>query len=259
MSTVSLIGSGNVAWHLAHVLSHGGVSVEWIWSRQAGHAESLAREVKGQPTTRMSDVSRSSGAVLVCVPDHAIPDVLVEAADSGLSSHLVCHTSGATPVDVFPPAYSRFGVFYPLQTLTKGHHVDFDHLPVLITSHDHAVQHELTGPANRITDRVVYVTDVERRQIHMAAVMVNNFVYHLCDRAFSRVESQGLDGSLLYPLLKETVRKIVDFRQEGVQTGPAIRHDLNTLYAHLKLLADEPGLASMYRQLSRSINPELEL
>lgn len=259
MNAVSLIGSGNVAWHLAHVLYKNGLSIEWIWSRDVLHAASLAGEVKARSTSILADLRQSTGCILVCVPDHAIRNLVLEAEEAGLTEHLICHTSGATPLKSFPASFQRCGVFYPLQTLTRGHTVDFKHLPILITSDDVHTEAEMSDLACRISDRVERVRDVERRQIHLSAVMVNNFVYHLCDRAFGQVEAQGLDASLLYPLLEETIRKIKVYRHDRVQTGPAIRHDLDTLYAHLSLLADEPELAALYRQLSKSINPELQL
>lgn len=68
-----------------------------------------------------------------------------------------------------------------------------------------------------------------------------------------------MDPAVLYPLLNETVEKLMTLRGAQVQTGPAIRGDVNSIHAHLRLLADNPALAALYRQLSLSINPALDL
>ncbi len=259
MNTVSLIGSGNVAWNLAHAFRKAGVQIHQIWSRTSGHATSLCQETGAREARDLAELKAGDGLILICVPDHAIAEVISQCLTSGFDNPLICHTSGATTMDVFPDHWTSAGVFYPLQTLTKGHERDFGGIPILVSSRAVEVTQRLQALAAQLSSKTAIVTDEERQRYHLAAVMVNNFVYHLCDKAFAQVETHQLDPSLLHPLLIETVDKLIKLRGDRVQTGPAIRGDVNSIYAHLRLLADDPLLAALYRQLSLSINPALDL
>ncbi|MCF8237844.1 MAG: DUF2520 domain-containing protein [Saprospiraceae bacterium] len=259
MNSVSLIGTGNVAWNLAHAFHHAGIPINKIWSRTADHAVQLCQETSGMAVSHIHDLQEDPGLIMICVPDHAIAEVVQLCQTSGLKNPLICHTSGATPLDVFPAEWTMTGVFYPLQTLTKGHHRDFQDIPILLSSRSDEMNDKLSRLARQLSEKTTVVTDEARQRYHLAAVMVNNFVYHLCDQAFTQVETHRLDPRVLFPLLKETVEKLIHLRGDRVQTGPAIRGDVNSIHAHLRLLAGEPALAALYRQLSLSINPGLDL
>ena len=64
----------------------------------------------------------------------------------------------------------------------------------------------------------------------------------------------GLDFGILKPLVAETARKACDAASPAdVQTGPAARHDTPTLARHEALLAGDPTLQELYKQISQNI------
>ncbi len=259
LKTINLIGTGHVAWNLAQAFQLNGVHLGLVWSRTFDHALAFAGEFNATPAKFLQELSSSDGLTLICVPDHAIMEVIELGEDAGLSSIVICHTSGATSLDVFPSHWRHASVFYPLQTLTKGHARDFSDIPILLSSRNVSDQELLVAYGQSLSKTVSIVEDQERQRLHMAAVMVNNFVYHLVDKAFGEIERHGLNPGYLHPLLEETVRKVIEHRGERVQTGPAIRGDKNSILTHLHLLANNPALAGLYRRLSLSINPELDI
>lgn len=259
VNPIHLIGTGHVAWNLAKAFQEAGIPIGMIWSRTSAHARDFADEFHTIAAESLEALKQTSGLILICVPDHAIKDMIQACEAAGLEDQLVCHTSGATSLDVFSPNWHHAGVFYPLQTLTKGHVRDFSTIPILLSARNQGVMEQISLYARTLSKHVAQVSDQDRVRLHLAAVMVNNFVFHLVDKAFDEVERHGLDPAYLHPLLEETVRKVIEHRGERVQTGPAIRGDINSLVAHLKLLADNPGLAGLYRKLSRSINPEIDI
>ena len=66
-------------------------------------------------------------------------------------------------------------------------------------------------------------------------------------------KKEGVDFTLLYPLIQETANRITQFSPLDVQTGPAIRNDLYTIDKHLKLLSTHPKLKYIYLKLTDSI------
>ena len=89
----------------------------------------------------------------------------------------------------------------------------------------------------------------------MAAVFACNFSNYCYDMAKQVVDSKQVDFSLLYPLILETANKATQNDPRAMQTGPAIRGDLNILNMHEKMLeADErEDLKKIYHMLSQGI------
>jgi len=259
MKPVFLIGAGNVAWHLGMAFQRKGIAIGGVWSRNPDRSSALASLLHCRTLASPAGLAGKEGLVLIAVPDRAIPEVLSDLPSSRLSGLVIAHTSGGTRMDVFPPDLRNVGVFYPLQTLTQGFPTDLQEVPILISARDQACGDILSAYAAQVSARVVPIDDEDRPHIHLAAVFVNNFVHHLGIQANRILASRQLDRSLLLPLLKETMHKMETTDPELLLTGPARRGDMNTVHAHLALMADQPRLASLYRLLSLSINPELPI
>jgi len=79
----------------------------------------------------------------------------------------------------------------------------------------------------------------QRAQYHLAGVFVNNFGNLLLLEASKILNEAKLDFSPVYPLLNETIAKAILLGPEKAQTGPALRHDQNTLDRHRATLNAE--------------------
>ncbi len=64
---------------------------------------------------------------------------------------------------------------------------------------------------------------------------------------------EGLDFKQLLPLIEETAIRIKDISPAQAQTGPAFRHDDETIQKHLVLLKDYPQLKKIYELITESI------
>ena len=98
----------------------------------------------------------------------------------------------------------------------------------------------------------LHINSDQRRQLHLAAVLVNNFPNYLYTQAEVLCIEKGLSFELLKPLLFETVSKLDQLSPIDAQTGPAVRDDKKTIKEHLKLLK-KPHLRSIYKLLTKEI------
>jgi hypothetical protein len=87
----------------------------------------------------------------------------------------------------------------------------------------------------------------------VAAVIVSNFTNHLYALAEDYCRKEGLDFKQLIPLIGETAERIESLSPKNAQTGPALRHDEETIKKHLDLLKDHPQLKKIYELLTSSI------
>ena len=124
MRTV-ILGTGNVAWHLAHALKKSGIDLKQIYGRNTIELKNL------QDATGI-DVSSThlekADLYLLCVSDSALEEVSVLITDPNV---LVAHTSGSLPTEVLKGKY-RKACFYPMQTFSKQATLDYSQIPFFI-------------------------------------------------------------------------------------------------------------------------------
>ena len=128
---ISLIGAGRVATHLGRVLLKRGHEIVQVYSRDVNHAEALASGISADAVSEIAQLNTDIDLAIIAVSDQAISQV-IEQLSNVLNDVLIVHTSGSTNLSVLTQYHSRSGVFYPLQTFTKGKAVDFKTIPICI-------------------------------------------------------------------------------------------------------------------------------
>ena len=250
---IVLIGAGNVGWRLGCRLKKCGQEVVQVFSRNLLKARELGVKIDAAFTDSLDEITPDGDLYILAVHDDSIGEIAKILAEGGLSKKLMVHTSGATPVSVFPETLERCGVFYPLQTFSKARTPDFSEIPICIDAKLEEDRKILAGLAGKISRKVFQISDQQRAVLHVAAVFVNNFTNHLFHIGHSILEKEELPFELLLPLIRETVGKLEDGSPAEMQTGPAVRGDLATIQRHLDYLEKYPEYQEIYRQLTRSI------
>jgi predicted short-subunit dehydrogenase-like oxidoreductase (DUF2520 family) len=247
---ITIIGSGNVATHLAAAFKNAGHVIVQVYSRDLQNASLLAYHVRAEAIDDLNKINPETNLFVIAVKDDAI-----ETIASALAKYrkLVVHTSGATGLQALLNHTKNAGVFYPLQTFSKTKEVDFNTVPLCIEGADEQITSQLEELAHTIAQNVYHINSAERKTLHLAAVFACNFpnyLYHLAQQLLAEHE---LPFDLLRPLILETAQKVQDYLPIDVQTGPAIRNDGKTMAAHLKQLAEKPELQQLYKRLSQDI------
>lgn len=250
MRRIVFIGAGNVATHLAPAMERAGIGrVVQVWSRTIDSAEPLCNRLESAtPTAHVGDIIADADLYVVSLVDHAV-NALIPSLPA--NDALWVHTSGSVDMRVFAPLTSRYGVLYPLQTFSREVDVDMVHVPVFIEASTDAVAKELRDIATRLSQTVHYADGALRARMHIAAVFACNFSNYMFTIADDLLRRDGLDLSVLYPLLEETVRKALKGSPAAGQTGPAVRGDSDVVERHASALP--PELASIYLSLSDAI------
>jgi len=157
-------------------------------------------------------------------------------------------------MDILASKAKNYGVFYPLQTFSIQKAVDFRSVPICIEANSPENLIKLKALADIISEQVVSVDSTQRRQLHLAAVFVCNFVNHFYSIGEKLLQEQQLDYSLLKPLILETAQKAMQFSPPTVQTGPAVRGNATITDQHLKMLEQHPEWQQLYELISRDIS-----
>ena len=139
-----------------------------------------------------------------------------------------------------------------MQTLSKSRDTDFSKVPLFVEGFTDIVENEVHNIAAMLSLNVVRMTSEKRKYLHLAAVFACNFSNHMYVLAAQILKKQGIDWSILQPLIVETANKLYSMSPELAQTGPAIRFDQNIIERHLSMLRDT-NTRNLYAMLSESI------
>jgi len=227
MISVVIIGSGNVATHLAATF----LKVDTIVMTQIN-----SRNLNSIPP---ADVT------IVAVSDNAISEV-----SSKITNSFVVHTSGSVALEALKNTGTK-GVFYPLQSFTKDKEVDFTRIPFCFEAENKDDLSKLETLVSILNGKIYHINSEQRKSIHVAAVFVNNFTNHMYTIADDICKQYNVPFEILTPLIEETSLKIKNLSPKEAQTGPAKRNDTETIQNHLNLLSK--AQQDIYLKITQSI------
>lgn len=230
IQSITIIGNGNVAWLYYHNMKQQGLDVNCISSRGEIREEDL-----------------KSDLIIIAVSDKAIEEVVGKLK---IKDSILVHTSGTVDIEVLKSA-ENYGIFYPLQTITKGIQIDFSNVPLCIDANNEKSLISLKLLAKRLTDKVYEINTSQRQELHLAAVFANNFTNHLLGVAKQILERKNIPFDIIFPLIDQTIVKAKQNNPFDVQTGPAKRQEMAIMENHKSRLDDDER--EIYEVLSKKI------
>ena len=249
---ITLIGSGNVATVLGRLIIQNSHTLVQVISRNKLHAKELADKLGTSYADFTETIDNNCDLFIVAITDLNIEYLLNNIIPD---DKLIVHTAGAVPMKVLSRYSKKYGVLYPLQTLRKEM-VSMPVIPFLIDGSSPEVTQEIEKFALTLSDKITVATDEERLKIHTAAVIVSNFTNYMYAIAEDFCNKEKIDFNILKPLILETAHRIETASPMDLQTGPAVRKDVQTLDKHLKILSNYPKLKTTYLRITDSImNP----
>ncbi len=244
--SINIIGGGNVATHLIReFLKHPEIHINQLYSRnldQTKEFEGVSPMINDLKLIKPADIS------IISISDDAIEEISKHFKHY---KNLVVHTAGSIEIDKIHSI--RKGVFYPFQTFSKQKkEINFKEIPILIEAQNDADLDLLKRLGKIISNDVRTLNSQQRKALHLAGVLVSNFVNHLYVRADELLEKNNLEFDILKPLIQEVTNKIMQLKPIEAQTGPALRNDKKIIKKHLDFINDK-NLKEIYTLLTNSI------
>ena len=247
IDSLAIIGSGNTAWQLGHQFIRAQLPLHTIITRNQTEGRLLANELGISWKSFDSDVVEKG--VFLCVADAAIKEV----SEQLRGEHLwMVHCSGSIALQAISGKTEK-GVFYPLQTMSKGRLLETKNLPICLEANNDGLLQSLQSIVHSIGSPFTTMDSEQRKKAHLSAVMVNNFVNHLLHMSQNFAEQNGVDANILQPLIRETIEKFIDLGGRKAQTGPAKRRDAIVIDDQEELLSHQPALLKLYQSFTQSI------
>jgi predicted short-subunit dehydrogenase-like oxidoreductase (DUF2520 family) len=243
IQNISIVGSGNVAYHLGIALKNSGLKINFVYARNIEEGTRLAKMLDSHFTNEFHLLSNAD-LVLLCVPDDVIYALINQIPNENIA-----YTSGS--VELKQIEGKNIGVFYPLQTFRKSDTLAIDKVPFFIEASNKTLENNLISIAQRISNNVSIVSSEERKKYHLSAVFINNFTNHLLYLAKKEADKNGIVWENLLPLLEETLKKNLISNPFDNQTGPAKRNDNQTINKHISMLDGKSK--EIYQLITESI------
>jgi predicted short-subunit dehydrogenase-like oxidoreductase (DUF2520 family) len=251
--SISFVGAGNVATHLAQAFYASGYTIAGIYSQGKASASELSAKVNSKVCVGIRELLTQTDLVIICVPDHEIAEVLEALIPSDT---LIVHTSGGTDMTVFKGKFTNYGVIYPLQTFSKTTAMSLRDVPFCIEASGKEKLEELRLLCSSVSDKVMEINSDQRKILHLSAVFACNFSNSMYTIASDLLKKANLPFELLHPLIMETARKATTRPPSEVQTGPARRNDLATMKTHETMLETSELYREIYILLSKTIQAQ---
>ena len=243
LSDFAIIGSGNVAHFLAHILTEKGLTISQVHSRNSVSGNSLA--LKANAVFEEEITSINAAVIFIAVQDEQIENCLKQLPHSSI----LLYTSGT--VDLAPIFPQNCGVFYPLQTFSKNNYSIPFNGPILLDDKNEMVKNYAIQLCSILNLSYQITSSDERKNIHLCAVFLNNFINHIACIGLSEAKERKIDSSLFTPLLKKTFENIISNDPCENQSGPAKRNDKIIINEHIALL--DGNSKTIYHLITESI------
>ena len=246
MISICLIGAGNVGSFFYNAIEKAENYFVKQWYNRSINKISSYKDFTN--ITDSLNELEAADLYIICVNDDSIAEV---SSALPFENKLVAHTSGAVNIKDLDRKNER-GVFYPLQSFTKGRKLENENIPLCIEVLEKKNSQLLKDLAEALGCPNYMISTAQRQTLHASAVFVNNFTNHLYTLANEISSDNNIEFDILKPLIRETANKLEAFSPYKSQTGPALRNDKKTIEKHLKLI-EKKSHQDIYKLLTASI------
>ena len=249
--TFSIIGTGNIAWFFGKRLASGGHRCKGVFGRDETATRTLADALLSSRWGNISDVRDDDADVcFVAVSDNAIGDVVRKLQ---FKKTVLVHMSGAQPLSIISGAAQDCAVLWPVYSILKNNIPTHREVPMAWEASTDRAKKYMLEMAHAITDNLFEARDEQRKWLHLAAVMTNNFINHLLSLNEQICKEHNLPATALQPIINQTFERLKHASPQAIQTGPAIRGDQSTIAQHEQLLTGHPEWLNVYQAMTASI------
>ncbi len=246
---VTIIGTGNTAWYFAQALHASGHYCAGIYGRNRQSAELLAATVNTKAYDAIENIEESD-CCIIAISDSAVAEVAEKIA---FKTTTLLHTAGSLPMELLAQSAVHYGVLWPVYSIVKTNLPGHRNVPMVWEASDEHAANNIIMLAKSMSDNITNLSGTQRLNLHMAAVLGNNFTNHLFAICEQICGAQGIPFDALYPIIQQTVERIKEHSPKDLQTGPAKRGDIPVLKKHMDLLHAKPEWQEVYKALSQSI------
>ncbi len=253
--TFCIIGTGNIAWFLCTRLVTARHHCIGVYDRDINAARRFAEALLCNKSGTIKDIEDGEAdGCFLAVSDSAISEV---AAQLSFKQTVLVHTAGAVGIDNIMTAAKDCAILWPVYSILKNNLPVHRKIPCAWEASSDKAKRFVLSMAHAISDELFEAKYEQRRWLHLAAVMSNNFITHLMTICEHVCADNNMPFATLLPIIEQTFDRIRQYSPQTLQTGPAIRNDTTTINEQIALLEKHPHWQKIYQAMTDSIRAEI--
>ena len=250
IENITVIGAGNVGSQLCKQLYLKGYEIDAIVNSGSNVSAKFLDDINSIHIDQIHNLPSESDAYLIAVSDDQYENVI---ATFPYRDKLMIHTSGSFESVKFEKITKRWCCLYPLQTISKTKDVNWKNVQFYIESAQENDYLKISKLCKKADFSYEYANSDKRKQLHIAAVVSNNFTYHLLSLVKTHCHKNNIDYSQLRHLIDLSIENVTKENPFILQTGPAVRKDRKLIEKQLSMLKNEHELKEIYDLFTRQI------
>ena len=260
-SAITVIGCGALGSVWVDYFRKAGYPVVSVWNSTSGTVFDTDTELDHNSDRNYSLPAQESeigDIIIIATPDSIIRSVAEQLATTDIdwSNKKVIHCSGSQPASILDSLAKKGAVtasMHPIQTFKKGD--DSDRLTNIYIS--------LQGEKSLISELEYFVKDLnssplildesQKKAVHISAVFASNYLVALLNTSDTILKDHRIEEgvNILEPLIRQTLKNILERGAYHSLTGPISRGDSSTIQDHLENLSGNIENKSLYKALGR--------
>lgn len=251
ISKIYVVGYGNLGKHLSEYFIQNSINFGGIFTDQ----NISPAEIDIYRRSEINLILKAGDVLFVTTKDNEIANVIYQVENPDV---VKIYCSGSVSLESLI-TISNCGVWYPLYSFSGNASIDWNKVPVFIEYSNEYVFELLSNLCGELNKAFHVLDSQNRKQLHLAAVFANNFV-NACFIGANEIikENESLKFDYLLPIIQQTIEKVATENPKDCQTGPAKRHDENTLIAHSNMLKQLPSEEALYVAISKFIQQKFD-
>ena len=246
---ITILGTGNIANGFLDLFLKNKFNIDCIFGKSSTNID---KDILGKTfyTSNISKIPTSSDLYISALSDDAYLEVFKKIPKS---NNFIIHTSGSLDSKSLETTTNRWGCIYPLQTIKKTLKINWNTIPFFIEAANKKDEKLLVEFCNTNNLNSSILDSPKRKKLHLAAVMSNNFSYHLLSMVKEYCNQNEVNFTDLKPLLEKTLELALNKDPFMDQTGPAIRRDTDLIKVQIQDLKGYKDLEEIYEIFTKKI------
>ncbi|MCA1839017.1 MAG: Rossmann-like and DUF2520 domain-containing protein [Actinomycetota bacterium] len=252
-TSFSIIGAGRVGVSLGVLLKRAGHRIIGASGRSSASLDRASSHIGCPSSTSFLDVIEGADAILIAVPDDVVAKVAEDLAGVQLEpGTVVLHAAGSIGLQPLVPLQTAGAQIVAAHVLQSVPDVErgIERIPGswFGVTCDDVMRDWSQGFVEAVGGRVLWLSDEERDQYHLDAVIASNFLTVLA----YLIEETGRDIAPYLPLMSGTLANLEKLGPANALTGPFARGDASTIARHLTRLGTDGAVRDAYVTLGLS-------
>jgi predicted short-subunit dehydrogenase-like oxidoreductase (DUF2520 family) len=238
--SIAIVGGGRLGTALARRLSEAGYSAK-ILTRKSVRLGQLDVQV-----------------LWLCVPEAEIARAASTLSQSHSNAKFAFHSSGVLSSDALASlrdAGARVASVHPLMTFVKGSVPELTGVPFAIEGDRSAVR-VARGIVRNLGGRAVAIKKRDKVAYHAFATMICPLLVSLLAASEKAAALAGISAAdsrrRMLPIIRQTLHNYEKLGPATAFSGPVVRGDVETIRAHISVLAKVPAVKNAYVALART-------